>query len=265
LISLFLFFRFLYCTQKHTHYLLLTHTYIHTYSLSIHTYHTHIGTKENSQEQMKQRRVQLKHFVQQIGSLHNLLRVLWEHLDGTCTYSLSLYLSIYLTNSKTKLRLQRRMAPEMMKGKVKFGPSVDIYSFGVVMWECWAQQRPWSEMSDKQNIFKAVRDEKMKLKSPSSNKPEGYDNLMKRCYDYEFRRRPLIDAVRCELQNLTEAAAELDRLRLKVETPRSMSARNVLNMSMSSGNSSGIHSSDDDYNANKKVGGGVHIEMGALS
>ena len=32
----------------------------------------------------------------------------------------------------------RWMAPEMMKSEVEIGPSVDIYSFGVVMWEVWS-------------------------------------------------------------------------------------------------------------------------------
>ena len=59
----------------------------------------------------------------------------------------------------------RWMAPEMMKGQVKFGPSADIYSFGVVMWEVWARRKPWSELSDKHEIFRIVNEEKKKLPS----------------------------------------------------------------------------------------------------
>eukprot|EP00938_MAST-03A_sp_MAST-3A-sp1_P001992 g1992.t1 len=47
----------------------------------------------------------------------------------------------------------RWMAPEMMSSQVKIGPSVDIYSFGVVMWEVWSGRKPWSELSDKMDIF----------------------------------------------------------------------------------------------------------------
>ena len=36
----------------------------------------------------------------------------------------------------------RWMAPEMMKSEVEIGPSVDIYSFGVVMWEVWSKRKP---------------------------------------------------------------------------------------------------------------------------
>jgi serine/threonine protein kinase len=111
----------------------------------------------------------------------------------------------------------RWMAPEMMVGSVKIGPSVDIYSFGVVMWEVWAQRKPWSELSDKREIFKVVKEEKRNLpslkKKNENDVPEGYDTLMKRCYEYEFKKRPLIDFVRSQLQILTESAARLDCLK----------------------------------------------------
>ena len=88
---------------------------------------------------------------------------------------------------------------------------MDIYSFGVVMWEVWSGRKPWSELSSNQDIFKAVRDEKRSLSSPEKDVPEGYDDLMKRCYKYKANQRPLIDVVRDNLQKLLERAAEIDR------------------------------------------------------
>ena len=66
----------------------------------------------------------------------------------------------WVTVSKRKgfVGTPRWMAPEMMKKEVTFGPSADIYSFGVVMWEVWSGRKPWSELSDEQEIFKAVRE-----------------------------------------------------------------------------------------------------------
>ena len=46
---------------------------------------------------------------------------------------------------------------------------------------------------------------------PEKDVPEGYDDLMKRCYKYKANQRPLIDAVRDNLQKLLERAAEIDR------------------------------------------------------
>ena len=105
----------------------------------------------------------------------------------------------------------RWMAPEMMSTQVKIGPSVDVYSFGVVMWEVWSGRKPWSELSDKMDIFKAVRDEKKTLRLPENEDiPDGYGDLMKRCCKYKANQRPLIDVVRVELQNLMENAARVD-------------------------------------------------------
>ena len=88
----------------------------------------------------------------------------------------------------------RWMAPEMMQTNTKIGPSVDIYSFGVVMWEVWSRRKPWSELSNNQEIFKAVRDEKRTLSLPENeDAPDGYDDLMRRCCAYKANQRPLID------------------------------------------------------------------------
>ena len=109
----------------------------------------------------------------------------------------------------------RWMSPEMMKAQTTIGPSADIYSFGVVMWEVWSERKPWSELSDKQDIFRAVRDEKRTLpsleKKDDEDVPDGYDDLMKRCCEYKANQRPLIDVVRDSLQDLLERAAEIDR------------------------------------------------------
>ena len=139
----------------------------------------------------------------------------------------------------------RWMAPEMMQAEVKFGPSADIYSFGVVMWEVWSRRKPWSELNHKQEIFKAVRDDKRSLKSPSGAETiEDYEELMRSCTAYKVTRRPLIDSVRSDLQALLERAAEVDSK--NVESTRRDSTG-------FQGNSSSRNSS------------AVHIEMGTIS
>ena len=133
----------------------------------------------------------------------------------------------------------RWMAPEMMQAQTKIGPSVDIYSFGVVMWEVWSRKKPWSELSNNQEIFKAVRDEKRTLPSldkDDENVPDGYDDLMKRCLKYNANQRPLIDSVRHDLQDLREGAAKIDReksLHLQPTRRGSLARSNVLFKMMS--------------------------------
>ena len=147
------------------------------------------------------------------------------------------------------------MAPEMMKKEVQIGPSADIYSFGVVMWEVCSRKKPWSELSDKQEIFKAVRDEKRMLKlykkSDDEDVPSGYEDLMKRCLEYIASRRPLIDVVRVDLQGLMEIAAEIDRDHHRNST------------TMMTDN--GVETKKEEVVSDDRTTSGVHIEMGTIS
>lgn len=38
------------------------------------------------------------------------------------------------------------MAPEMFRGDQNYGPKVDVYSFGIVLWELATRQEPWKEL-----------------------------------------------------------------------------------------------------------------------
>ena len=150
------------------------------------------------------------------------------------------------------------MAPEMMKKEVKIGPSADIYSFGVVMWEVCSRKKPWGELSDKQKIFEAVRDEKRMLtlyKKKSDDEedvPSGYEDLMKRCLEHIAGRRPLIDVVRVDLQGLMEIAAEIDR-------------RDRHYSYDDDDDDDGGVESKEKVDSDDKASSGVHIEMGTIS
>lgn len=37
------------------------------------------------------------------------------------------------------------MSPECLRGEV-VNKQANVYSFGVVMWECWTRQRPWANL-----------------------------------------------------------------------------------------------------------------------
>ncbi len=43
------------------------------------------------------------------------------------------------------------MAPELLEGRI-YGPEVDAYSFGLVMWEVGTRQLPWDHLGPDGNI-----------------------------------------------------------------------------------------------------------------
>ena len=180
----------------------------------------------------------------------------------------------WVTASKRKgfVGTPRWMAPELMGKEIEFGPSADIYSFGVVMWEVWSQRKPWSELSDKQDIFKAVRDEKRRLKAPSDDAEtiEGYEELIRSCTTYKAKHRPLIDSVRSDLQNLLERAAEVDRkktIRSELSQHGSMKLFNMVKddddtkISTTSQNDDSTTGFDGNSSSSSAS---VHIEMGTI-
>ena len=44
------------------------------------------------------------------------------------------------------------MAPEVFAGGSRYGPEVDVYSYGVIMWELLTRQQPWDELEATQYI-----------------------------------------------------------------------------------------------------------------
>ncbi len=56
-----------------------------------------------------------------------------------------------------KLSLPVRMAPEVLKGEA-FSEAADVYSYGVVLWECLTGSRPWAEYQSSIQVCAWARD-----------------------------------------------------------------------------------------------------------
>ena len=106
------------------------------------------------------------------------------------------------------------MAPELWDEQSVYGPAVDIYAFGIVMWECLQLCMPWRTKS-----VMEIRDAvKAGIKPGVSvdaarGAPMEYLNLMNRCLDHNFDRRPPIGVVNTTLVNdviSLEHSADLD-------------------------------------------------------
>eukprot|EP00040_Diaphanoeca_grandis_P034701 m.216423 g.216423 ORF g.216423 m.216423 type:complete len:1123 (+) comp33207_c7_seq3:167-3535(+) len=91
------------------------------------------------------------------------------------------------------------MAPEVLRGEKissRDGAAIDIYSFGVVMWEIWARARPWDEVEGDGIQFTAKLTElvgqgqRPQLPQNCEDAPRGYATMMEQCWSTSPDDRP---------------------------------------------------------------------------
>ena len=88
------------------------------------------------------------------------------------------------------------MAPELMNAEnCMYGPSVDIYSFGMIMYEFLSGAKPWREFHLSTDIVSQVSSGKRPPIPTQRRVPELYLDFMQRCWEHQMEKRPLIDVV----------------------------------------------------------------------
>ncbi|GIL71422.1 hypothetical protein Vretifemale_1980 [Volvox reticuliferus] len=98
------------------------------------------------------------------------------------------------------------MAPELLQG-CPLDPSLDIYSFGILMWEVYTGRAPYSTYAD--NNFAAVPQkviqEGLRPKFPPQT-PSHFKNLAMACWSSDASRRPSASELVTRLQALLDAS-----------------------------------------------------------
>jgi tRNA A-37 threonylcarbamoyl transferase component Bud32 len=84
------------------------------------------------------------------------------------------------------------MAPECLEGK-DHTPSADIYSYGMLLWEIFTQQRPYTAWKDKKQIEKDVL-AGQREKIPDIVVPPLAD-LIRRCWQPDPQKRPALSEI----------------------------------------------------------------------
>ncbi|KAL3143838.1 hypothetical protein ABBQ32_003662 [Trebouxia sp. C0010 RCD-2024] len=84
------------------------------------------------------------------------------------------------------------MPPELLTTG-KLSKSADVYAFGVLLWEMWTGQRPWSGLGQMQVIFHLTQ-RKKRLQFPPDTPPQ-LQALGERCMSTEALDRPKFDEV----------------------------------------------------------------------
>ena len=94
------------------------------------------------------------------------------------------------------------MAPEIIVNK-RYSTKVDVYSYGIIIWEVCTRKTPYSCMSQQQvQFYVSVKKGRPNLKIIPSNTPSKIVQLMQMCWDHEPDNRPSFDYIVEFLRNL---------------------------------------------------------------
>jgi len=98
-------------------------------------------------------------------------------------------------------------APEVTlakNGVSRYGPSADVYSCGIVLFEIAARTRPWEEMGPELSLFqlraKVAEGQRPTFVAEPADLPEGYRALMEACWHADPATRPTFVTVARLLQ-----------------------------------------------------------------
>ena len=103
------------------------------------------------------------------------------------------------------------MAPEMWSAKEdveedaehEYSQSVDVYAFAIIMWEALSFSAPWGGLKVKKIRKKVITGDRPPVsKRNARDAPDGYVDLMKRCWSQKDKRRPTFQTIYKELVSM---------------------------------------------------------------
>jgi serine/threonine protein kinase len=93
-------------------------------------------------------------------------------------------------------------APELLTASstTKYSVKVDVYSFGMVLWELWEKKRPFEELHSRFDIMDAIRANKRP--TISKNCPVAYKELIQVCWDKDPDKRPTFKRILHDMKGM---------------------------------------------------------------
>ncbi|CAI9100203.1 OLC1v1037146C1 [Oldenlandia corymbosa var. corymbosa] len=92
------------------------------------------------------------------------------------------------------------MAPELLNGNNRVSEKVDVYSFGIVMWELLTGEEPYQNMRSEEIIAGIIRGD-LRPEIPSWCDP-AWRSLMERCWSTDPKSRPPFSEIAKELRKM---------------------------------------------------------------
>jgi predicted outer membrane repeat protein len=113
-------------------------------------------------------------------------------------------------------------APEVLtaSSKARYSVKVDVYSFGMVLWELWERKRPYEDLHSRFDIMDAIRSGNRP--AISADCPPAYRSLIQRCWQGDPSRRPMFQYI---VRYLKDELARVKRKRERAPM-RNSSAEN---------------------------------------
>jgi len=145
----------------------------------------------------------------------------------TCVKSHSDQKDVYrLTGNTGTLRY---MAPEVALGR-QYNRSVDVYSFGVIIWQVMRSKVPFRDMGKKAYIQEVV----IGGRRPAleRNWPKGFSELLEKCWHEDKDARPTFTQVVEELDSLLQEARTLDPDSFSTRINQRIHVTGMTNLSM---------------------------------
>lgn len=105
----------------------------------------------------------------------------------------------YLMDASTKFGSPLYCAPEIRNNEDEYTPSVDIFSFGMIMYRIVSGKKPFKELPDIEKVRRIQNEER-----PPIDDPPVLASLIKRCWAHNPEQRPIATEVVRVLSNLTE-------------------------------------------------------------
>jgi len=103
------------------------------------------------------------------------------------------------------------MAPEVLRGDKEYGTEVDVFAFGMVLWELATRERPWDELGGHHDFFDLIRlvtkalqkGRRPTLPSTVATEAPDFVSLMRKCWAGDPADRPSFPEVAKHLAVLT--------------------------------------------------------------